>query len=257
MFFSFYYVISSAFFLEDTIMRFVRNIGDAFGGLYADAMSVVAPRVCPICGTVLTEAEECLCGGCLSGLEYTGYESLPGNPMELRLEHIMGRPVPAAALLVYAHGQVSGRMVSAFKYAGEKDLAVYAGQMLGAALAGSGRFAGYDLLVPVPLHRKKLKQRGYNQAGEICEGMSRICGISVADVLERTVFTQAQASLDKWERLRNIQGVFSLKEDMPIVGKKVIIVDDVFTTGATVSVAAQVLSAAGAAQVAVACLCAG
>lgn len=238
-------------------MRFVRNIGDAFGGFYADAMSVVAPRVCPICGTVLTEAEECLCGGCLSGLEYTGYESIPGNPMELRLETIIGRRVPSAALLVYAHGEVSGRMVSAFKYAGEKNLAVYAGQMLGAALAGSGRFAGYDLLVPIPLHPKKLKQRGYNQAEEICRGMSRVCGIDVGDTLERSVFTRAQASLDKWERLRNIRGVFSLKEDMQIAGKKVIVVDDVFTTGATVSAAAQVFSDAGAAQIAVACLCAG
>lgn len=238
-------------------MRFVRNIGDAFGGFYADAMSVVAPRVCPICGTVLTEAEECLCGGCLSGLEYTGYENLPGNPMELRLEHIMGCRVPSAALLVYAHGEVSGRMVSAFKYAGEKNLAVYAGQMLGAALAGSGRFTGYDLLVPIPLHPKKLKQRGYNQAEEICRGMSGVCGLVVGDVVERTVFTQAQASLDKWERLHNTQGIFALKEGETVAGKKVIVVDDVFTTGATVSAAAQVLSDAGAAQIAVACLCAG
>lgn len=238
-------------------MRFIKNIGDAFGGLYADAMSVVAPRVCPICGTVLTEAEECLCGGCLSGLEYTGYENLLGNPMELRLEHIMGRPVPAMALLVYAHGQVSGRMVSAFKYSGEKDLAVYDGQMLGAALAGSGRFTDYDLLVPVPLHPKKWRQRGYNQAEEICRGMSGVCGLAVGDVLERTVFTQAQASLDKWGRLRNTQGIFAMKENASVSGKKVIVVDDVFTTGATVSAAVQVLSDAGVAQVAVACLCAG
>ena len=238
-------------------MRFVRNIRGAFGGLCADAMSVVAPRVCPICGTVLTEAEECLCGGCLSRLEYTGYENLPGNPMELRLEHILGCPVPAMALLVYTHGQVSGRMVSAFKYSGEKDLAVYAGQMLGAALSGSGRFMGYDLLVPIPLHPRKWKQRGYNQAEEICGGMSGVCGLVVGDVLERTVFTQAQASLDKWERLRNTRGIFALKEGEPVTGKKVIVVDDVFTTGATVSAAAQVLSDAGAAQVAVVCLCAG
>lgn len=238
-------------------MRFVRNIGGVFGGLYADAMSIIAPRVCPVCGTVLTEVEECLCGGCLSGLEYTGYESLPGNPMELRLEHIMGGPIPAVALLVYTHGQVSGRMVSAFKYSGEKGLAVYVGQMLGAALSGSGRFTDYDLLVPVPLHPKKWKQRGYNQAEEICRGMSGLCGLAVGDVLERTVFTQAQASLDKWERLRNTQGIFALKGGESVAGKKVIVVDDVFTTGATVSAAAQVLSGAGAAQVAVACLCAG
>lgn len=256
MFFLFI-IFLPAYFPEYTIMQFVRNIGDAFGGLYADAMSVIAPRVCPVCGTVLTEAEECLCGGCLSGLEYTGYENIPGNPMELRLEHIMGGPMPAAALLVYTHGQVSGRMVSSFKYSGEKDLAVYAGQMLGAALSGSGRFADYDLLVPVPLHPKKWKRRGYNQAEEICRGMSGVCGLAVGDVLKRTVFTQAQASLDKWERLRNTRGIFALKEGEPVVGKKIIVVDDVFTTGATVSAAAQVLSDAGAAQVAVACLCAG
>ena len=239
------------------LMRIVETIKGTLSGLCADVMSVVAPPVCPVCGAVLIPGEECLCAGCLARLEYTGYENVAENPMEQRLERLTGNAVPAMALLVYTHGEVSGRMVSAFKYGGQRTLAVYAGSLLGAALAQGGRFGGYDALVPVPLHPRRLRRRGYNQAAELCRGMASFCSLGTQDLLVRTAATREQASLGRRERLGNVRNVFALREGAAVQGGRFILVDDVFTTGATMSAAAGALYRAGARQVAVACLCAG
>ena len=84
----------------------LQTLREAFSRLCADVMSVVAPPVCPVCGAVLVQGEEHLCAGCLSRLEHTGYATVPGNPMEQRLERLTGRHVPALALSVYTHGEV-------------------------------------------------------------------------------------------------------------------------------------------------------
>ena len=225
--------------------------------LCADVMSVVAPPVCPVCGAVLVRGEEHLCAGCLSRLEHTGYASVPGNPMEQRLERLLGKHVPALALSVYTHGEVSGRMVAAFKYGGARTLAVYAGELLGEALQASGRFEGYHALVPVPLHPSRQRSRGYNQAAELCRGMQHTCGIPVEELLVRTRATRQQASLGRQARLQNLQHVFAVRKGAHVQNGRYILVDDVFTTGMTSATAVDALYRAGAREVAVACLCAG
>lgn len=236
---------------------FIGKIKGLFSSAVHDVISVVAPRTCPLCGSVLTDAEEMLCMSCLAQAEYTGYEDILFNPMEQRLERLVGERIPAASLFIYAHGEVTGRIVSAFKYAGEKDLAVFAGRLLGQAVSQSGRFAGFDALVPIPLHPRRLKRRGYNQARELCRGMGVVWNIGVEDLLERQAYTREQAGLLRTSRLKNTQGVFRLRHGADIRGRHLVVVDDVFTTGSTVSDAVRVLLRAGAERVAVLCLCSG
>lgn len=239
------------------MMKNLEKITRILGRWCSDVRNAVMPPVCPVCGTVLSQGEKCLCAACLAHLEYAGYPNVASNPMEQRLERLTGRTAPAAALLLYAHGEVSGRMVSAFKYCGERGLAEFAGELLGLALADSPRFAAYEVSIPVPLHSRRLKQRGYNQAAELCRGMCAVRPWEIQDVLVRTVATSEQASLGRDARLANASDVFALRSGACLRGRDVLLVDDVFTTGTTVSSAARVLYRAGARSVAVACLCAG
>ena len=103
-------------------------------------------------------------------------------------------------------------------------------------------FWGNSVLVPVPLDRKKLKQRGYNQSEELAKELSKITNIPVlSDVLIKTKTTASQMKLNKEERQSNIQGAFTVQNPSEIEGKKVFLIDDVYTTGSTMEECANVL----------------
>lgn len=234
----------------------LKRICGLVSSVLSDVMSVVSPRLCPSCGCALTEKEECLCHGCQAQLASSGgFASLPGNPMEQRVLELTGMEIPCAALAPYVHEGVSGKFVAAFKYRGEKSLAVHMGRMLGISVSGSGRFSGYGVYVPVPLHPQRFRARGYNQAAELCRGMAEAAGGDVCHMLDRVVNTSAQALLSRYDRWGNAKGIFKIAEDVRIPTEGVIVVDDVFTTGATVCAAISALKEAGVKNIAVATLC--
>ena len=106
-----------------------------------------------------------------------------------------------------------------------------------------------DALVPVPLYRLRHRERGFNQAQELARTLARHARLPVCDALERVKATRVQASLRRSERLRNQQGAFALKRGFDVAGRKLLIIDDVFTTGATINACAQVLRKSGASRV--------
>ena len=134
-----------------------------------------------------------------------------------------------------------------FKYGGQLAL----GRFLADALAG--RVTGErwpDLLIPMPLYPTRLRERGFNQAVEIAKRMAMVTGLPLAfDALAKVRDTAPQASLPWKERQANVKGAFALTAD--IAGKRVVLVDDVMTTGATLNEAARVLMKSGASEVAV------
>jgi ComF family protein len=139
------------------------------------------------------------------------------------------------------------------KYAGEKRLAV----PLGAAIARRWRRAGAggDVLVPVPVHADRARSRGYDQAELIARAAARELGLPCAPILERARATIAQFDLDRSSRATNVQGAFRLRprltrdgrrDERPLQGRWVVLIDDVVTTGATLAACAEPLLAAGA-----------
>lgn len=150
---------------------------------------------------------------------------------------------------VWAIGQHRAALREAvhhLKFSGRKGL----GAPLGRRLAGSIVLA-YDLVVPLPLHPSRLRERGYNQAALIAAGLARELGLPVVEgELVRLRPTGHQAKLDREERLRNLQGAFGARRlAVPWSGRSVLLVDDVLTTGATASAAAEVVRQTGARQV--------
>jgi ComF family protein len=109
----------------------------------------------------------------------------------------------------------------------------------------------WDALVPVPLYHRRLRSRGFNQARELARGLGRARGLPVRDVLRRQRETPAQVLLERNARWKNMQNAFSLKGGFDVTGRNLLLIDDVFTTGATTNACARVLAAAGAGRLAV------
>ncbi len=110
-------------------------------------------------------------------------------------------------------------------------------------------FSAYDVLVPVPLHKKRFAERGFNQAVQLAAYVSGATQLPVVEALQRSRMTEQQARLSKQERLQNVAGAFVLSNKVEITGMRVLLVDDVYTTGATLEACAAVLYAAGAKSV--------
>jgi ComF family protein len=145
------------------------------------------------------------------------------------------------------------RLIVAFKYHGALDLAPVLAERLGDALdaeRGAGAAPVIDLVLPMPLSTQRLAERGYNQAWELARRVARRLAVPArADVLVRPLDRAPQAGLDRAARRRNLQGAFAVPHSAAIAGRRLALVDDVLTTGATAAEATQALLAAGAASV--------
>ncbi len=198
-----------------------------------DLFDIFFPKSCCCCGKVLLSTENQMCTDCILGLPLTDYSSKLDNPVE---KVFWGRvQVEAAtALLSFSKKGSVQKILHSIKYKDNKEMAVFMGRQLGMALAESHRFDDVDYLVPVPLHPKKFKKRGYNQSEEIAKGVAvhfpkTLC----TDILVRTEFTQTQTKKSRFSRWENVNNKFTLADSSFFEGKHVLIIDDVITTGAT------------------------
>lgn len=201
------------------------------------------PRCCVVCGDTLQEGEETLCLRCNMDAPRTNYHLQPGNPVE-RLFWGKVEVERASAYVFYRKGSRFGHLLHRLKYGGRSDVGVAMGRFMAGELQKSGFFAGVDVIVPVPLHRKKQRERGYNQSECLARGLSAVTGVPVdASAVERTRATETQTRKSAYERWMNVEGVFSLLHPERFAGKHVLLVDDVLTTGATVIACADAFAA--------------
>jgi len=136
------------------------------------------------------------------------------------------------------------KLLHALKYKGQGEVGVELGFMFGQEMLENQTLPFADLIITVPLHKKKFKARGYNQSDKLAEGFSKATHIPWSgDTLERIKFTETQTGKTRNERWENVRGVFAVKGD--VSNKKVIIMDDVLTTGATIEACIEVLMEAG------------
>ncbi|WP_240935468.1 ComF family protein [Hymenobacter sp. HDW8] len=139
------------------------------------------------------------------------------------------------------------------KYQGQRDIGRVLGRWYGTELADHGFATEFDLIVPVPLHPSKLAKRGYNQSDTFAEGLSMSLQVPwSATALRRTEHTSSQTQKNRAERWQNVAEVFEVNQQADILNKRILIVDDVLTTGATLEACATALLAAGCSQVSIA-----
>lgn len=202
---------------------------------------LLVPRSCAVCGCNLNDGEEVLCFRCDMDMPRTNFHLQTDNPMERALwgKLPLGR---ASAYFRYGRKSEYARLVHLLKYHGRKDLCGAVGRKMAAELSMTGFFQGIDLLLPVPLHPNKQRRRGYNQSERIAQGISLLTGIPVnTSVLTRDKDTETQTHKSVAQRQDNVAGIFSVHASAQLVGKHVLLIDDVFTTGATVTACADAL----------------
>jgi ComF family protein len=170
---------------------------------------------------------------CNINLPRTDYHLRKDNPVE---KMFWGK-IPlerATSFFFYRKGSDFRQILHQLKYGGQKGIGAIMGRYMAAELLESGFFEGVDVILPVPLHKKKQQIRGYNQSEWIARGIAAVTGISIdTESVVRRKNTETQTRKSFLERWENVEGIFELNHAESLIGKHILIVDDVLTTGAT------------------------
>ena len=219
-----------------------------------DLIGLLFPNLCNACGVPLFHSEDTICTKCLYDLPFTDYHLHAENRVAKQL---WGRlPLNAAmAMLYFRKGAKVQNLIHNLKYNNKTDVGVVLGQQLGERLKISPLYESVDLIIPVPLHRKKFRKRGYNQSTYIAQGISEKMEIPFGETqLIRRVETDSQTKKNRYNRYENMKSVFSVVRAEEILNKHILLVDDVVTTGATLEACANILLENGASKVSIAAL---
>jgi ComF family protein len=161
------------------------------------------------------------------------------------------------AFLRFTKKGKSQTLLHLLKYKNKPELGEELGRLYGLSLLDNGFGGAWDVLVAVPLHALKKQRRGYNQSECFARGLSKVMGIPYRELLVRKKFTTTQTNKSRLERLENVEEVFALNEGQVTQGLRILLIDDILTTGATLCGCAQTLLQGGAKHVDLATIAAG
>ena len=206
-----------------------------------DFINLFYPNLCQACGNYLFQNEKVICTSCLFQLPKTDYHLQKNNPVSIlfwgraKIEY-------ATSYYTFAKGSKFQKLIHKLKYHNQKEIGIELGKHLGYNLGKSEFYEDIDLVVPVPLHPKKQKIRGYNQAEMISIGIAEAMQIPIeTNNLIRKVHTESQTRKNRLERWQNVDNIFKLEKPSQIINKHVLLVDDVVTTGSTLEACAQAM----------------
>jgi ComF family protein len=212
----------------------------------ADFVSLLFPELCAACRESLVANEHLLCMDCRYNLPYTNFH--------LQADNIVARqfwgkiPVEAAYSLYYFNkGGNIQNLMHQFKYKGIKQIGNLLGNIAGQQLIKNETFNNVDYIIPVPLHKKRLRERGYNQSACFAEGLAeKLKAVVEENNLVRTTATETQTHKSRFARFENMKEVFVVRNPERLTNKHILLVDDVITTGSTLEACgAQLLKVEG------------
>jgi ComF family protein len=202
---------------------------------------------CEICKTPLDGPHRVICRDCWNKLEYWNREV----PVRFfALEEAGISPSFKKAKAVFQFSSTCRDIIHLLKYNRRPSLGTKLGEMAGTFIKDDFDFSQADFLVPVPLHPVKQRERGYNQAALLVEAISRITKIPCPpDIMKRVRYSESQTKLDFSKRRNNVANLFTIVKKDLVQNKKVIVVDDVITSGSTMDACGETLLKAGASEV--------
>ena len=206
--------------------------------LINDFFKLIFPVTCAACSKVLVKNERVICLSCNYTLPRTNFHIDHNNPVSqifwgrIRIEN-------ATAFYFFNKGSKFRHLVHELKYNNRKDIGTELGKIFGYEISAAEGFRQIDIVMPVPLHKKKLKKRGFNQSESIARGISEaLCKpLDISSVL-RSVNSSTQTRKNRYDRWLNVAGIFTVVNPNILIGKHILLVDDVVTTGATIEACA-------------------
>lgn len=204
-------------------------------------LSLLYPKTCLACGKSLCKGEKVICTQCEYHLPLTHFHDDHDNIIN---QTFWGR-IPfesATSLLYFRKGGKVQHLIHHLKYKGEKEVGIYLGRLLGTELKQSKCFKQIDFIIPVPLHPKKKKKRGFNQSEIIGRGLTETYGGELKiNYLIRKINSSTQTKKNRINRWENVKSIFEVQNAQELENKKILLIDDVITTGATLDACATCL----------------
>lgn len=219
--------------------------------MFQDLINLFYPDICQICDTELFKNQNILCTSCINELPITNFHLDNENPVK---KVFYGRvPIEnATSLLIFKKKGIVQKLIHRLKYRGHQEIGSYLGKWMGAELSNTDAYVGVNLVMPVPLHKKKLKARGFNQVEKFGKEIALALGIPyLDDVLLKHHFSSTQTLKTRVARWGNIEESFVLAYPEKIRDKHILLVDDLITTGATLEACSEVLLEAGNVKISV------
>lgn len=212
-------------------------------------VDIIYPKTCESCKETLLGGEKLICTQCLIDLPRTYSHVDPHVDIEKRFWGKLEVAFTVAYVRFSKKGKVQ-HLLHQLKYKNKPELGVLLGELYGRDLKAAEFDKKIDLIIGIPLHKEKEKQRGYNQANCIAEGLSNALQIPFdTTVARKTSNTSTQTNKSRFERFTNAQNVFEITDTEKIKGKRIAIVDDVLTTGSTIESFGQTLLDGGCAEI--------
>ncbi|MGQ0827118.1 MAG: ComF family protein [Bacteroidota bacterium] len=206
-----------------------------------DFISLIFPHICAACGKSLYKYEHSICTYCAYHLPKTNHHLDNENP----IAKIFWGRVPilsAGAFYGFNKGGKVQQLIHQLKYKGKKEVGITIGEWYGNELKRNPAFNTVNIIIPVPLHARKEKKRGYNQSHFFAEGLAKSMNVETDfKTLIRALDSETQTKKSRFTRWKNVESIFQLKNGANLKGKHILLVDDVITTGATLEACAQTL----------------
>lgn len=198
-----------------------------------DFIALIFPQLCQACGSTLVSNEDLICTACYYDLPYTNFHQQADNVVARQFWGRIDLQAAYVLLYFYKGGKVQ-RMMHGLKYRNTPRIGNKLGEVAARQLLLNDVYRGVDYIIPVPLHPRKLKQRGYNQSRQFAEGLAEKLNKPIDTVnLIRLKHTDTQTKKSRFSRYENMKDVFAVRDTAKFAGKHVLLVDDIITTGST------------------------
>jgi ComF family protein len=224
--------------------------------IFEDFIGLFFPRYCAGCEDALAKGEELICTRCILEMPRTRYHLETENPFYQKLR--VRLPVQyVVSMFKFVKAGAVQNILHTLKYRNTPELGQLLGKIYGNELMASDYAGKFDLIVPVPLHESRKRFRGYNQSEEFGKGLGESLMVPCSDeVMKRLQVTTTQTRKSRLRRWENVKEVFAVEDVNSVEGKRILLVDDVVTTGATLEAAGKILLDHGCAALSIACIAA-